>query len=61
MIFFLDRIEGDYCVFICDGHTINIPKLLFPNAKEGDRYCLTKHNDNTSREKNEELINKLFK
>lgn len=60
MIFFLDRIEGDYCVFICNGHTVNIPRVLFPYAKEGNKYCFTEYTDNSFKEENEKLINKLF-
>ncbi len=61
MLFYLDRIEGDYCVFICNGETVNIQKNLFPNAKEGDKYVLQKSTDNSNKIKNEELVNKLFK
>ena len=61
MLFYLDRIEGDYCVFICNGETVNIPQKLFPDAKEGDKYELQKTTDNSNKIKNEELVNKLFK
>ena len=61
MIFFLDRIEGDYCVFICNEHTVNVPKVLLPDAVEGDRYSFTECIESYSKQKNEELINKLFK
>lgn len=60
MVFFLDRIEGDYCVFICNGQTVNIPKKLLPDAVEGDRYSFTQYTENYSKQKNEEMINKLF-
>lgn len=61
MIFYLDRIEGDICVFICEDKTINIPKSLIPNCREGDKYDFVKNTDTTNKTKNEELVKKLFK
>lgn len=61
MTFFLDRIEGEYCVFICNGTTVNIPKSLFNNPKEGDTFSFIKTNNQNNYEENENLINKLFK
>ena len=60
MIFYLDRIEGNYCVFTCNGNTVNIPINLIPDAKEGDKYSFTEYTDNHSEETNEKLVNKLF-
>ena len=61
MKFFLDRIEGDFCVFICNGTTIDIPKTLFDNIKEGDVYHFIKDSNQNTDKTNEELVNKLFK
>ncbi|MBO5098864.1 MAG: DUF3006 domain-containing protein [Clostridia bacterium] len=61
MIFYLDRIEADMCVFICEGKTINIPKSLIPDCREGDKYEFIKSTDATNLTKNEELVKKLFK
>lgn len=33
----IDRFEGNFAVVeIEEGHVVNVPKVLFPNAKEGD-------------------------
>lgn len=61
MKFYLDRIEGDFCVFICNYQTINIPKSLINEAKEGDVYEFFKSSDTSNKIKNEELVKKLFK
>ena len=60
MKLFLDRIEGEYCVFVCNGITFDIPKALLDNVKEGDIYHLVKSDDHNTEKVNEKLVNKLF-
>ena len=32
----IDRFEGDIAVVELDGETLNVPRALFPDAREGD-------------------------
>lgn len=63
MLITIDRFEGEYAVAeIEDGNFANIPKILFPNAKEGDVYRLEKSEKNTNElhAKIKSLSDKLF-
>ena len=55
----IDRFEGDFAVLeLPDGKFINVPKVLFCDAKEGDRFEIQRLNEDTDKET---LFNKLFK
>lgn len=59
----IDRFEGNYAVVEIDvGKFVNIPKVLLPNAKEGDVIKIEKDKKETkSRKKNiQKLINEVF-
>ena len=57
----IDRIEGDFAVIeMPDKSVINVPILLFDNAREGDIYIIQKSTDTTEREHMKNLVNKLF-
>ena len=59
----VDRFEGDYAIVELDiGKVINVPKILFPNAKEGDVFKIEIDNEETNNRKNkiQGLINELF-
>ncbi len=60
----VDRIEGEFLVIeLPSGEVVNIPKVLVPNAKEGDVINITIDKDKTKmREKNiNNLMDELFK
>ena len=59
----VDRFEGDYVIVELDiGKVINVPKILFPNAKEGDVFKIEIDKEETNNRKNkiQGLINELF-
>ena len=59
----IDRFEGDYAVVEIEvGKCVNIPKILVPNAKEGDVINIEIDNKETEeRKKNiQNLINNIF-
>lgn len=59
----VDRFEGDYAIVELDiGKVINVPKILFPNAKEGDVFKIEIDKEETNNRKNkiQGLINELF-
>ena len=63
----IDRFEGEIAVIeLAIGKTINVPKELFPNAKEGDVFSIEfDKNENTNetesrKEKITSLMNDLF-
>ncbi len=59
----IDRFEGDFAVVeIENGKVINIPKILFPDACEGDIVEITINKEETDRRKKhiQDLINKTF-
>lgn len=59
----IDRFEGDYAIVELDiGKVINVPKILFPNAKEGDVFKIEIDKEETNNRKNkiQGLINELF-
>ena len=60
----VDRIEGEFLVLeLPSGEVVNVPKVLVPNAKEGDVINITIDNDKTKvRQENiDNLMNELFK
>ena len=59
----IDRFEGDYAVVEIEvGKCVNIPKILVPNAKEGDVINIEIDNNETEeRKKNiKNLMNNIF-
>ena len=59
----IDRFEGEYAIVELEvGNIINVPKILFPNAKEGDIFKIEIDREETNNRKNKinELINDLF-
>ena len=59
----IDRFEGEFAVIeLAFGKTINVPKELFPNAKEGDVFSieLDKNETDSRKEKMTSLMNDLF-
>jgi len=59
----IDRFEGDYAVVEIEvGKCVNIPKILVPNAKEGDVINIEiDKNETDEREKNiKNLMNNIF-
>lgn len=59
----IDRFEGEYAIVELEvGKVINVPKILFPNAKEGDVIKIEIDNEETNNRKNkiQGLINDLF-
>lgn len=59
----IDRFEGDYAVVeIAKGKLINMPKVLVPNAQEGDviKIIIDKEKTKKRKEQVKELVNDLF-
>lgn len=59
----VDRLEGDYVVVeIRTGNVVNIPKVLVPDAKEGDVVKIFIDKDLTEKRKKhvKDLMNDLF-
>lgn len=59
----IDRFEGDYAVVEIEvGKCVNIPKILVPNAKEGDVINIEiDKNETEERKKNiKNLMNNIF-
>ena len=59
----IDRFEGEIAVIeLAIGKTINVPKELFPNAKEGDVFSIEfdKNETESRKEKITSLMNDLF-
>ena len=59
----IDRIENDVAVIeLPDGKMIEVPRLLFPDAEEGDAYNIEK--DSARRDarlcRMEDIMNRLF-
>lgn len=60
----IDRFENDLAVVeIKEGIYANIPKILIPNAKEGDVINISIDNEETKKREEEinNLMNQLFK
>lgn len=60
----IDRFEGDSAVVELPGKVIiNVPKILFPNAKEGDVISIEIDKEETKNRKKRvnNLMNDLFK
>ena len=59
----IDRFEGDYAVVELEvGKSVNIPKILIPDAKEGDVIKIIIDRDTTGERKKQiqELVNNVF-
>lgn len=59
----IDRFEGDYAVVEIEiGKCVNIPKILIPNAKEGDIIKIEIDKKETLERKKhiQELMNNVF-
>lgn len=59
----IDRFEGDYAVVEVElGVFVNIPKILLPNASEGDviKIEIDKEDTESRRQKIENLMGKVF-
>lgn len=59
----IDRFEGDYAVVELEvGKSVNIPKILIPDAKEGDVIKIIIDGDTTEERKKQiqELVNNVF-
>ena len=60
----IDRFEGEYAIVEIEvGNFVNIPKILLPNAKEGDvvKIEIDKNETELKRKKIENLMEKVFK
>ena len=60
----IDRFEGEYAIVEIEiGKFVNIPKILLPNAKEGDvvKIEIDKSETELQRKKIENLMEKVFK
>lgn len=60
----VDRIENDMLVLELDvGKTISVPRILIPDAKEGDIVDITINKEETKKEndKVQKLVDELFK
>ena len=48
----IDRFEGKYAVVeLSDGRTVNVPKELFADAAEGDRFSIIKDEVGTAEQR----------
>lgn len=59
----IDRFEGDYAVVELEvGKCVNIPKILIPDAKEGDVIKIIIDRETTEERKKQiqELVNNVF-
>lgn len=60
----VDQIENDMLVLELDvGKTISVPRILIPDAKEGDVVDITINKEETKKEndKVQKLVDELFK
>ena len=60
----IDRFEGEYAIVEIElGNFVNIPKILLPNAKEGDvvKIEIDKNETELQRKKIENLMENVFK
>lgn len=60
----IDRFEGEYAVVeIAIGKFVNIPKILIPNANEGDVIKIEVDKNETEKRKKhiQDLMNNVFK
>ena len=60
----IDRFEGEYAIVEIEiGNFVNIPKILLPNAKEGDvvKIEIDKNETELQRKKIENLMERVFK
>lgn len=57
----IDRFEGDFAVVETeDGITVNMPKILLPDAKEGDTVRIESYRDTERQKRIEKLADELF-
>lgn len=60
MKIYIDRIEKNKIVCICNNLSFDLPLELFPDITEGDVLILSKSLDNSVKENTKVLIDKLF-
>ena len=60
MKIYIDRIENNKLVCICNSLSFDLPSELFPDITEGDVLILSKSLDNSVKENTKVLIDKLF-
>lgn len=57
----IDRFEGDFAVVeVSESCFANIPKILLPDAKEGDIISITIEESNEKLMENKERLHRLF-
>lgn len=58
----IDRFEGDFAIVELEGTMLELPRVLLPEAKEGDVVLITLDREQTARRKQSinELMNDLF-
>lgn len=63
MVVIIDRFEGEFAVVelpeTCE--TVNIPRVLVPDAQEGDVVIITVGKDNERKKRIDKLADELFK
>ena len=58
----IDRFEGDFAVVeICENQFANLPKILVPDAKEGDVILITMEDNTNKLKENKERLHRLFR
>lgn len=60
MNIYIDRIENNKIVCICNSLSFDLPLELFPDITEGEVLILSKSLDNSVEENTKGLIDKLF-
>jgi len=61
MKFVIDRFEGEYAVVETDNGFVNVPKILFPDACEGDTIDIQVIKEETKKEELKNRLDNLFK
>lgn len=58
----IDRFEGNFAVVeLEDGTTVNMPKILIPDANEGDTVTIESYRDTEREKRIKKLADELFK
>lgn len=58
----IDRFEGNFAVVeLEDGTMVNMPKILVPNANEGDTVTIESYRDTEREKRIKKLADELFK
>lgn len=57
----IDRFEGDFAVVeVEEGVTVNMPRILVPDANEGDTVIIESYRDTEREERIKKLADELF-